>query len=298
MFITSQWLKKNVRMEYLSPDEISQKWAELQENGFTSVAGVLDKEFVEELKQWSKAIIKENPPDEEFAYQGSDIHIFTEERWSRRVHLKLGPTRMPDPMAAKIIFNQKKLAICKELGFEGLTPQEWVILISKPPRSPPCYWHQDYMNWNSPEAFTPWPTKLLIGFYLSDTKKENGCMRVISGSHQNHHQLHDKVPPPHEEEIKKITDLNHPTYAPHPDAVDVNVAAGDMILVDARLLHGTWGNSSQLPRTLFVIWHDVFSKAAPSWWRDSLPKEMEGFDRLIEYEKTKIPTRFVSNPLQ
>ena len=120
-------------------------------------------------------------------------------------------------------------------------------------------------------------------------------MRVIPGSHHFHHELHDKIAPPHEAEIQAISDLNHPTFAAHPDAIDVEAGAGDMVLVDARLLHGTWANESPLPRTLFVTWHDVFPKANPSWWRDELPEEMKGFDRSIEYEKTKIPVRFIED---
>ena len=88
-------------MPSLSVEEVRQKRTELLEKGFTVIPGVLDREFVDELKVWADGLVSANPPNDKFRYQGSDIHVFTEERWERRVHLTLGPTRMPDPMAGK-----------------------------------------------------------------------------------------------------------------------------------------------------------------------------------------------------
>lgn len=282
-------------MPPLSIEEVRQKRTELLEKGFTVIPGVLGREFVDELKVWADGLVSANPPNDKFRYQGSDIHVFTEERWERREHLELGPTRMPDPMAARVIFNESKLAFCEQLGLAGLNPQEWVILISKPTGGPPCYWHQDFADWNNPTAYSPWPTKIQIGFYLTNTNRENGCMRVIPGSHQNPHELHAKLPPPHEEAIQEITDPNDAIFASPPDAIDIEVMAGDMVITDARLLHATWDNSSKMSRTFLVTWHDVFpGPSPPSWWDGEIPLVMQGSDPDEEYEKTKIPHRMLT----
>ena len=58
-------------------------------------------------------------------------------------------------------------------------------LISKPPQSPQLFWHQDFTAWSGePRAFDEISPQLFAMFYLVDTTKENGCLRVIPGSHR------------------------------------------------------------------------------------------------------------------
>ena len=40
------------------------------------------------------------------------------------------------------------------------------------------------MKRNSPEAVTPWPTRIFLSYYLTDTVRENACLRVIPGTHR------------------------------------------------------------------------------------------------------------------
>ena len=44
----------------------------------------------------------------------------------------------------------------------------------------------------------------------------------------------------------------------HPDAIDVPLKAGDLIIADARLLHAAWPNQTAQRRTLVLAWHGVF----------------------------------------
>ncbi|MGB0605377.1 MAG: phytanoyl-CoA dioxygenase family protein, partial [Candidatus Latescibacterota bacterium] len=79
----------------------------------------------------------------------------------------------------KIIDYAPQKQVCAELGLENLQPRDNIILLSKPAYGPPLYWHQDFMNWNHPEAAAPWPTVIFLSYYMSDTTRENGCLRVI-----------------------------------------------------------------------------------------------------------------------
>ena len=45
-------------------------------------------------------------------------------------------------------------------------------------------------------------------------------------------------------EIQAIDDLSHPAFADNSNAVDVPVKAGDLIILDARLIHATWPNQT------------------------------------------------------
>lgn len=277
-------------MSFLESEQVDEHRRELVELGYTVIKGVWDSDFITEMNRWSSKVVEDNPPDEKFRYQGSDIHVFTEDRWARRVHLVEGPTRMPHANAQRIIEHPLQEQICNELGFGAMDVQEWVILLSKPPGGLQCYWHQDYINWNSPECLTPWPTVLSFGYYLCDTHRGNGCLRVIPGSHRKRHELHDQIPTPHDNEVQQMTDLSDATFSEHPDCVDIEANAGDLVLVDARLLHSTWSNESDERRTLLLHWRKMFQNGTiPQWWQGELPAALAEHDPSAKYPETKIP---------
>ena len=119
-------------MAFLDSQQVAFHRQQLMDMGCTVIKGVWDDDFTSEMRDWSNAIIDENPPDEKFRFQGSDIHVFTEERWDRRVHLELSSTRMPDANAARIIDHPTQTQVCKDMGFGLTAAQEWVIMLSKP----------------------------------------------------------------------------------------------------------------------------------------------------------------------
>jgi hypothetical protein len=99
------------------------------------------------------------------------------------------------------------LEACRRLELEHLRSSESVVMLSKSGHGPPLYWHQDCVFWDSPRAATPWPTRMSLAFYLTDTRRENGCLRVIPGTHRRRIDLHDPLPNAHEAEIQAITEL-------------------------------------------------------------------------------------------
>ena len=56
----------------------------------------------------------------------------------------------------------------------------------------------------------------------------------VPGSHLHRHALHDLLPNAHETEIQSLNDLDSPVFANHPDAIDVPMAAGDLIIGGAQ----------------------------------------------------------------
>ncbi len=92
-------------------------------------------------------------------------------------------------------------------------------------------------------------------YYLTDTRRENGCLRVIPGSHATHHPLFDVIAEPHSEEISRAEDMDRAEFAVRPDEVDVPARAGDLVVGDARLLHATHGNGSDEQRTVLTLWY-------------------------------------------
>jgi ectoine hydroxylase-related dioxygenase (phytanoyl-CoA dioxygenase family) len=258
---------------------------ELIESGFTIVPCVMDSDLLDRLKAWSNGIFDRVQVSNKVRYQGSDIFVKTERSWTEAT-----PTmdnRFPDPFAADILDQPRQVEACSQIGLENLSSDETVIILSKPGFGPPLYWHQDYMKWQSPEAATPWPTRIFLSYYLTDTMRENGCLRVIPGSHRKRHELHDVLPKAHGSEIQAIENLDHPAFADYPDALDVPLNAGDLLIADARLLHAAWPNQTAERRTLLLAWHDVFDfPNSPSWWTGEIPEAVRNADSSKEYEKS------------
>ena len=102
-------------------------------------------------------------------------------------------------------------------------------------------WHQDGHYW---------PIRPLanctVWVALEPSTKENGCLRVIPGSHATH-TLHE-----HLHEDRTDLTLNQRLAAGSFDeasAVDIELAAGQMSLHDVYMIHGANANTSQRRRT-------------------------------------------------
>ena len=139
------------------------------------------------------------------------------------------------------------------------------FLISKPGQGPPLFWHQDWWGWDDPSAYQPRAQQLFVMIYLTDTRVENGCLRVIPGSHRHDHPLHH-LETAHSEDMQGYKDPNNPAYADHPDQVAVPVRAGDVLIGDARLIHGAFANRTDEERPLLTLWF------MPHW--SSMPPAM------------------------
>jgi ectoine hydroxylase-related dioxygenase (phytanoyl-CoA dioxygenase family) len=191
----------------LSRKESVQKRDELIELGYTIVPGVMQDPFLSEVREWTDAVMDRVEVDPKFRYQGSDVQIMTPERWPES--RERTDRNFPDAFVERISELPEAKQICRDLGLEGIRSHQNAILLSKPPFGPPLYWHQDHMNWNHPESLAPWPLKVFLSYYMTDTTKKNGCLRVLPGTHLKRIPLHDNLPNAHEPEIQAIEDLDH-----------------------------------------------------------------------------------------
>jgi hypothetical protein len=139
------------------------------------------------------------------------------------------------------------------------------FLISKPAGGPPLFWHQDWWGWDDESAYRPRAHQLFAMIYLTDTNVENGCLRVIPGSHRHDHPLHH-LDIAHSEGMQGFKDPSNPAYADCADQVAVPVTAGDVLIGDARLIHGAFANRTNEERPLLTLWFMPH-------WRD-MPPEM------------------------
>ena len=161
----------------------------------------------------------------------------------------------PHPAFTELLVHPGALAVFGRLGFDR--PKVWSgFVISKPPHSPPLHWHQDGLLWGHPISYTDQPQQFFLMYYLVDTSRDNGCLRLVPGSHRKRHPLHDQDPrATRDHDVILDVVLDHPAFQHAEGEIDVPVRAGDVVIGDARLLHSAHGNRSAGRRTVLTIWY-------------------------------------------
>ena len=167
------------------------------------------------------------------------------------------------PELAGIIGNPVSLKALDEMGLPG--SKFWkAVIISKPPGGPRLYWHQDCLMWQDPRAYSEIPPMIFLMYYLEDTTRENGCLRVLPGTHRRRHVLHG-MGEAHTPEINRVENPVDPRFLDYPEEEDLPVLAGDLVVGDARMFHATHANRSSQRRTVITVWyHPVFDGLLPS----------------------------------
>jgi len=221
---------------------------ELEDKGFIQARGVFGAAFMDSLLLKAHATLFRETTESRDAVKsnGSLIHL------------------ADNPEYADVIAAPELLALLRECG---ATDPRFTggFLISKPGKGPPLFWHQDWWGWDDPSAYNSRGNQLFAMIYLTNTRVENGCLRVIPGSHRHDHPLHH-LDTAHSEGMQGYKDPKNPAYADHPDMVAVPVAAGDVLIGDARLIHGAFANQTDEERPLLTLWF------MPHW--SSMPPEM------------------------
>lgn len=206
-------------------------------NGYCIVRDILPKNLISRLQHVTEALCSKMTDEHRhrFRAQGSMFHTNV------------------DSAFAELIIWKPALKSLKGMGFTDPKFTDGYI-ISKPPHSPGLFWHYDWFAWDDPVSFEPRPPQVFFMYYLEDTRPDNGCLRVIPGSHCTHNPLHDVISKPHDAALSSAKDLLRPEFSIRPDEIDVPVSAGDLLIGDARLLHATHPNNTNHRRTVVTLW--------------------------------------------
>lgn len=136
----------------------------------------------------------------------------------------------------------------------------------KPPGSPGNAWHQD-------EAAIPTRDASLVAawFALDDADRENGCLRVVPGSHRRRYLYPVR-------RHGRDEDFDFPTesfgWEEDGQPLDVEVRAGDVVLFHGYLVHGSLRNSSMRLRRA-VTFHYMATTSLLPWKVAVGPDETE-----------------------
>lgn len=229
------------------PKEVYDK---LIRDGFCVIKNVLQNDMLTRLRLITDELLSQQTEEERAAHRssGSMISVYSHTIFS------------------ELVVFPRVLQTLEALGF--IRPK-WSsgYVISKPPKSPPLFWHQDWWGWNDPCSYTPLPQQLFLMYYLVDTTPYNGCLRVIKGSHIKRHELHDILPAAHGVDLQRVEDIEHPAFKQYHDELDVPVKAGDLVIGDSRLLHASHSNQSEEDRTVITLWYHPYFDLLPSGMR-------------------------------
>jgi hypothetical protein len=155
----------------------------------------------------------------------------------------LFPLRWNDPAVARLLNSWRRRARLQ--GLLRAPDLRWLsaYVSSKGPRTPALWWHQDWWCWDHPVSFRRAPAQVAVLCYLSDTDEQNGALRVLPGSHCATTSLHAALPEAHGLDANTAP-TDHPAMRDAPGQVTIAAAAGDAVVIDYRLLHGTHANAS------------------------------------------------------
>jgi len=101
--------------------------------------------------------------------------------------------------------------------------------------------------------------------YLADTDACNGALRLMPGSHHAATPLHRVLPEPHAADADALPG-GHPALANAAEQVTMTLNAGDAVILDYRLLHGTHANATANRRDAIIM------SFAPAW--SDLPDDL------------------------
>lgn len=167
------------------------------------------------------------------------------------------PLRWNDPIIQLLLESPSRLE-----QLRGVLGQDirWIsgYVTSKAASTPALWWHQDWWCWDHEVSFGRTPPQVAVLCYLDDTDETNGALRVLPRSHRSRGPLHDSLPDPHSEEADTLP-LDHPAMTDAAGQVSLRLKAGDTVLLDYRLLHGTHPNTTSHRRDAVLL------SFVPSW---------------------------------
>jgi hypothetical protein len=140
-------------------------------------------------------------------------------------------------------------------------------------------WHEDSSYWNG--RLSRFDKIVTIWLAIDRSWKENGCMRVIPGTHRNGFSEYaevDTVENIFDSEIKNVNESN---------AVYFELEPGECSLHDSRIIHGATANTSQYRRCGYTMRY--FSTEA-----QVIPEKNQGFKIWLARGKDIAGSTFVN----
>jgi ectoine hydroxylase-related dioxygenase (phytanoyl-CoA dioxygenase family) len=186
-----------------------------EKEGYVIVRQAIDQDLAREAEAHVHWLLKENP-----GVRPEQLHH----------HLAVG-----DPFWIRLVSDSRLVDIAQQ--FVGPDVALFAThYICKPPRDGhPVLWHQDGSYWplDPMEVITLW-------LAVSDSTVENGCMRVIPGTHRKPLEDHRR-----RDDVASVLGSSlDPAHVDESQAVDLVLRAGDVSIHHPNIFHGSDANTS------------------------------------------------------
>jgi len=218
-------------------------------DGFTGLQGFLDKSELTEIESFLESALSSS--------RGLAC---------TRPHNTLVPLRWNDPIIRLLLTSGRRMqALTDTLRGDDL---RWIsgYVSIKEAHSRPLWWHQDWWCWDHPATYQPTSSQVALLCYLADTTAGNGALRVLPGSHLKSTPTHAVLPEAHSVNAQEL-DPGHAAFRDLPGQITLCLSAGDAVVIDYRLLHGTHGNGCGSRRDC------IFLSFTPNW--KALPADIK-----------------------
>jgi ectoine hydroxylase-related dioxygenase (phytanoyl-CoA dioxygenase family) len=178
----------------------------------------------------------------------------------------LVPLRWNDPIVRLVLGSERHIRRMRDVL--DAPDLKWLsgYLSLKAPHSPALWWHQDWWCWDHRISFARAATQVALVSYLTDTDVRNGALRVLPGSHHASTPIHRHLPEPHGAEANELPS-DHAAMSDCPGQITLSLKAGDAVVLDYRLLHGTHPNETEERRDCILL------SFIPAW--RPLPSEIK-----------------------
>ncbi|HRK22128.1 MAG TPA: phytanoyl-CoA dioxygenase family protein [Fimbriimonadaceae bacterium] len=198
--------------------------AQFDREGYAIFRNVLDSELIAEASRHIDWLLERNP-----GIRPEQLH-----NWLMQ----------DDPFWVRLIADDRLLDIAEQ--FIGPNIALFAShYISKPPfDGQPVLWHQDGSYWplEPMEVVTLW-------LAVDRADPENGCMRVIPGTHNLDLQAMDS----HRDEVSVLGSAISDEYVDESKAVDLILDPGDVSVHNPNIVHGSNANTSPRRRAGLTI---------------------------------------------
>lgn len=208
-------------MDRLQLEHAKEKY---EKDGYVTFHDVLDADLIQEAKQHIDWLVKKHP------------NVRPE-----NLHSNFMPE---DPFWVRLVSEDRLLDIAEQFIGPNIALYRSQYLSKPPYDGKPVLWHQDGSYWELEPM-----NVITLWLAVDDSTTENGCMRVIPGTHKMNLQ-----------ELKKNTAIANvfdseidPSFVDESQAVDLTLKAGDVSLHHPNIIHGSKPNHSPMRRCGLLI---------------------------------------------
>jgi len=241
----------------LGPEE-RQAWAR---DGFFLRRSVFSSDEVAEFRRAAERVVARseaavNRSTERYAIDGNvyveassgqrGSTVQLEHRPGSRTVRVIEPFHHLDAVFDRLIDDPRIVApICGLVGTQKVALFTDKLNLKRPREGSGFDWHQDSPYWaHFCEHLDQLPNVMLA---LDDASPENGCLRVIRGSHRQ------RMLPGRQGEGRLGPLFTHPDHVDEGQAVAAEMPAGSLLFFSPHTVHGSQPNRSDLPRRALVL---------------------------------------------